>query len=247
MFSALELLIHCDHCYVAYSCLDISLATKVGCREAESSGPRGAEYVGSWEDGPFDPDNGFIAVYLEQMELYFSAKSMPKTKQVPFFLNLIGGDTYELLCNLLAPDKLAEMSLVGLYETLRKHFEPKKMVIAERIHFHRRQQAAGELVANYVAELCKLALHCQFGPYLMEVLTDQLVCGLRSETQQKRLLAEHELTFDRALAIAQSMEAADRDAHTLRGSDTQPGAVCLVPQQHPSQRMPVDSSCVKEC
>ena len=103
------------------------------------------------------------------------------------------------------------------------------MVIAERIHFHCRQQGAGESVADYVAELCKLALHCQFGPYLMEVLTDRLVCGLRSETQQKRLLAEHELTFDRALAIAQSMEAADRDAHTLRGGDTHPGTVCLVP------------------
>ena len=102
-------------------------------------------------------------------------------------------------------------------------------------------------MADYVAELCKLALHCQFGPYLMEALTDRLVCGLRSETQQKRFLAEHELTFDRALAIVQSMEAADRDAHTLRGGDTQPGADCLVPQQHPSQRTPVDSSCVKEC
>ena len=120
-------------------------------------------------------------------------------------------------------------------------------MIAERFHFHCRQQAAGESVANYVAELRKLALHCQFGPYLMEALRDRLVCGLRSETQQKRLLAEHELTFYRALAIAQSMEAADRDAHTLRGGDTQPGAVAFVSQQHPSQKTPVDSSCVKEC
>ena len=88
--------------------------------------PRGAEYVSSWEDGPFDPDNGFIAMYLERMELYFSANSVPKTKQVPVFLNLIGGDTYELLCNLLAPNKPAETSLVGLYKTLCKHFEPNK-------------------------------------------------------------------------------------------------------------------------
>ena len=102
-------------------------------------------------------------------------------------------------------------------------------------------------MADYVAELRKLALHCQFGPYLMEALRDRLVCGLRSETQQKCLLAEHELTFDRVLAIAQSMEAADRDSHTLRGCNTQPGAVALVSQQHPFQRTPVDSSRVKEC
>ena len=88
-------------------------------------------------------------------------------------------------------------------------------------------------MADYVAELRELALHCQFGCYLMEALRDWLVCVLRNETQQKCLLAEHELTFDRALAITQSMESADRDAHTLRGGDTQPGAVCLVPQLHP--------------
>ena len=81
--------------------------------------------VGKME--PFDPDNGSITVYLEHMELYHSANSMPETKQVPVFWNLIGRDTYELLRNLLVPDKPAEMSLVGLYETLRKHFEPKKV------------------------------------------------------------------------------------------------------------------------
>ena len=139
------LLIHCDHCYVTYSYSDISLATKVGCQEAESPGaPAGQSMSAVWKMEPFNPDNGSIAVYLERMELYLSANCVPETKQVPIFLNLIGGDTYELLCNLLAPDKLAETSLVSLYETLRKQFEPKKVMIAERFHFHRRQQAAGE-------------------------------------------------------------------------------------------------------
>ena len=76
--------------------------------------------------------------------------------------------------------------------------------MAERFHFHRRQQAVGENVADYVAALRRLAMHCQFGAYLLEALRDRLVCGLRSEEQQKRLLAEHNLTFDKALAIAQS-------------------------------------------
>ena len=119
--------------------------------------------------------------------------------------------------------------------------------MAERFHFHQCQQATGESVADYVAELRKLALHCQFRAYLMEALRDRLVCGLRNETQQKRLLAEHNLTFDRALAIAHSMEAAERDAHTLRGSDAQQGDICQIPQQYPPQRISNDSSHVREC
>ena len=46
-------------------------------------------------------------------------------------------------------------------------------------------------------------------------------------------LAEHDLTFDHALAIAQSMEPADRNIHTLRGGDlTQQGAICQILQRH---------------
>ena len=71
-------------------------------------------------------------------------------------------------------------------------------------------------MADYGAALRQLARHCQFGAYLPKALRDRLVCGLRSEEQQKRHLPEHDLTFYKALAIAQSMEAADRDAHTLQ-------------------------------
>ena len=99
---------------------------------------------------------------------------------------------------------------------MRKHYEPKKVVMAERFHFHRRQQAPGETVASYAAELRRLAIHCKFEDYLDQALHDRLVCGLRNEGHQKRLPSKHELTLDKALAIAQSLEAAD-NAQSLRG------------------------------
>ena len=81
----------------------------------ESGGPVGQSMSAFGKMEPFNPDKGSIAVYLERMELYLSANCMPETKQVPVFLNLIGGDTYELFRNLLAPDKPAETSLVSPY------------------------------------------------------------------------------------------------------------------------------------
>ena len=53
---------------------------------------------------------------------------------------------------------------------LQKHFEPKPVVIIQRFHFHRRNQALGETVVEYVAELRRLATHCKFEDYLEEAL-----------------------------------------------------------------------------
>ena len=61
-----------------------------------------------------------------------------------------------------------------------------------------------------------LAASCKFGDYIPQAIRDRLVCGLRSEGIQKRLLAEAELTLTKALEIAQSMEAADRNTQHLK-------------------------------
>ena len=101
------------------------------------------------------------------------------------FLSVIGGRTYSLLRNLLAPAKPSEKELDYLTATLKNHYEPKKIVIAERFHFHRRNQAVGESIADYVAELRRLSTHCRFEAYLEQALRDRLVCGIRSETIQR--------------------------------------------------------------
>ena len=89
-------------------------------------------------------------------------------------------------------------------------------------------------MAIYLAELRKLAVPCEFGETSDEALRDRLVCGLRDEAYQKRLLSEPELTLDKALQIAQSMETADVNARTLRGSESgihqmSKGGACSAP------------------
>ena len=60
-----------------------------------------------------------------------------------------------------------------------------------------------ESVAEYVAELKWLSTHCQFEAYFDDALRDCLVCGLRKESTQKRLLLEDQLTFTKAVEMAQ--------------------------------------------
>ncbi len=107
----------------------------------------------------------------------------------------------------------------------------KAVVIAERFWFYRRDQAAEETIAEFVAALRKLATHCT-GEFLSALhdrlvrgLRDEttqifwrlfvwcparLVRGLRDETTQKRLLSEASLTLTEAIAISQS-QAGDRE------------------------------------
>ena len=90
----------------------------------------------------------------------------------------------------------------------------------QQVYFHQRQQQPGESVAIYLAELRTLVVPCEFGETLDEALCDRLVCGLRKESYQKRLLTERKQTLDKALQIAQSMETADVNARALHGSES---------------------------
>ena len=44
-------------------------------------------------------------------------------------------------------------------------------------------------MAGYVAELRRLATHCEFSNYLDKALRGKLVCGIRNSGVQKRLLS----------------------------------------------------------
>jgi len=131
-------------------------------------------------------------------------------------LSSIGKETYNTLRNLLASNNPRTTAWEDIVSTLKTHFEPKSLVIAERFVFNRRQQETDESVADYVAALRKLSIHCDFGTFLNDALRDRFVCGLKSEAMQKKLLVEAELTFTRAIEIAQGMESAAREAKELQ-------------------------------
>ena len=121
----------------------------------------------------FLPESEDIATYLQRVDLYFVANEISSRKQVPIFLNSVGAKVYGLLRSLVAPDDPKDKSMADLVEVLQSHYEPKRNVVAERFHFHRRNQHSGESISDYVAELRRMATRCSFdSAYLEEVLRD---------------------------------------------------------------------------
>ena len=150
----------------------------------------------------FKPDSDSIKSYLERVSLYFAANDVADGKRVPASLSSIGASTYAVLSDLLAPAKLAAKTFDEISIALSNHFEPKRSVITERFHFHKRDQAAGETISDFDAALQKLAIHCQFGDVLQETLCNHFACRLRHEAIQRRLLSESSMSYKNALEFA---------------------------------------------
>ena len=127
---------------------------------------------------PLQPSDK-IDEYHQRFLLYCTANIVDADKMKSIFLTTVGGTKYSILSNLVSPAKPQDKTLDELITLLKNQYEPRKIVIAERFKFYKRQQKEGESIANYLAELRRLAKDCEFADSLNTALSDQLVCGLR--------------------------------------------------------------------
>ena len=126
-------------------------------------------------------------------------------------ITLIGSDAHALLKSLCTPEEPSKKTFAELCSVLKNHLQPKPSVITERYKFKERRQLENEEVKQYIASLKKLSTFCDFGNGLENHLRDQFVWGLSSDTIKKRLLGEKDLTYEKAIELATSIEAANKD------------------------------------
>ena len=79
--------------------------------------------IGQLEE--FDQTSDSVLAYIERTQLFFQANEIKAAKHVAVFLTAIGGRTYTLLRNFLAPTLPKDKSFDEIVDTLKKHFEPK--------------------------------------------------------------------------------------------------------------------------
>ena len=87
---------------------------------------------------------------MERVEQFFLANDVDNAHKEPTLLSLIGGKTYTLLRDLLAPEKLATKSFQQTVTTIQEHMSPKPLEIAERFRFYQRNQHEGEGILSYL-------------------------------------------------------------------------------------------------
>ena len=116
------------------------------------------------------------------------------------FLTVVGASNYALLNDVCAPAKPKDKTLEFLVGKLKDQFEPEPSIIAEWYYFCKRIQRPSESIADFVAELRRLATCCK------ENLRDQVVCGLHNNATMQYLLLEKNPDLAKVIQIATSRQ-----------------------------------------
>ncbi|UYV79773.1 K02A2.6-like [Cordylochernes scorpioides] len=153
--------------------------------------------------------------YLEQLEECFKLNKTLEADKVSVLLTSIDVNVYKTLRDLLVPRRPSDLKYKDLVDVLTNHLYPIKNKHYERYLFHKIVQKENEPVGKFVLRLKSQADNCKFTD-INENLCDQFVSGCFDEATLKRLLSEPFLTFDSAINIANSVEAAKSQVNLMK-------------------------------
>ena len=119
----------------------------------------------------FDPTKESIEDFKEHFEFYCTANNIRgegehARRKRALFITLLGQETFAKLKVLTSPTPVSDFTLDAIMEKLLGHYRPQTIEIAERFKFFKRSQKKGESIAEFMAELRRLAKTCNFEDYL---------------------------------------------------------------------------------
>lgn len=169
----------------------------------------------------FDADRQPWKRWLQRLEGAFHVFHISEdTEKVAYLLHYIGVNAFGILCDQLDPEDPYLKSYDQLKAKLSEFYAPEPLEIAENYIFHRRRQREEENAQQLMVALQKLSIHCKFGSYLQTALRNQFVFGLQNQRIQSRLLEAADLTMEKALKTATTMELADQGVSKLKSDTT---------------------------
>ncbi|XP_052888358.1 uncharacterized protein LOC128296879 [Anopheles moucheti] len=171
-----------------------------------------------------------IREYLERMDIFFQVNEIEpwrhNSKKTVMLVTLGGASLYSLISKMVSSEEPKSCNYEKLCIKLREQLEQKVNVVAERYNFRHSMQKDLS-IPEYIMELKALAQTCKFQSFLLEMLRDQLVTGVRDEGLRKRLLRESDLSFEQAENIARTWEAADEQNATFT-TEVQPREMAAI-------------------
>ena len=172
----------------------------------------------------------------------FSTGKNADTKKRAAFCTYVGSETFTLLCSLCAPGKPEDCTYEALKEKLDRQYGVKKLVLAECFRFYLYKQSKTQSLTDHVAELCKLALMCDWNDaQLADNLRDKFVMELYSERLLQQLLThDHKKSLEDLFQHALTFEAAEQEslkhAETSTDNTTTVNALNQQPRKNRSDK-----------
>ncbi|CAB3252638.1 unnamed protein product [Arctia plantaginis] len=147
-------------------------------------------------------------IYYEACEL----SNKNKKTQVNILLHIVGEK-----CREVAAQFNEQWNTVD--ELLKKFddfFIPKKNLAVERHKFFKRDQRELESAEQYVFELNKMAVQCEFKDLRDDLVCSRLICGIRDIALSERLLREPDMMLEKAIEICRLAEMSRMQARNIK-------------------------------
>ena len=116
-------------------------------------------------------------------------------------LTTCGAPTYSFNKD-LAQDKSSDKSYEELVNLVKRHYHPKSGKIVSRYNFYPYHRQDGQSESEFVANLRRLAEHCEFTDKLEEMLRDFFIIGINDDSILWKLLTESDPNLAKVMEIA---------------------------------------------
>nr|CDJ91781.1 hypothetical protein LOC100635881 [Haemonchus contortus] len=182
-------------------------------------GDPGTEVYRGRAPGPYVPGTSWRTWWKLFANLIVLRKVTEEGDQRLIVLQEVGDSNYELLESLLQGRELEEVPLKDLRAAIEQHYQPKKLVLAERFGLMSKTQKQGQSLHEYYAELQKAANVCCFEEikdHRDAIVTMVFIGGLLSIETRKRLLEKEQLSSKEALEQAEAFESVGVNAPHLK-------------------------------
>ncbi len=153
--------------------------------------------------------------YEERLQCHFKVQKVENDMKVNVLISGLQASHYQILKNLLAPDKPSDKGYDAVVKVMKEHFGGKKNARLERARYRTVYREAGENVQDYAVKLKQASRYCEFGANLDSNLVDQFIVGVKSQAITEKILNAADgldLTFANALQLAASAEATEKSA-----------------------------------
>ena len=182
---------------------------------------------------PFDPTSELWKDYWARFQTFMMASSVPKERQSQVFLTNQTKATYKLISTLASqmasPKEVNNLTMEEIVGFMDKQYDSKKFIVRERFKFWSdMQRKPGEMIQELAARIRQDAARCDFTAITDpqdEAMCTRFICSVGNEAVLKAIfkISDDELTFSKAIQIAQETEDAAKVAkETVYGPAKEP-------------------------
>ncbi|XP_063380449.1 uncharacterized protein LOC134667087 [Cydia fagiglandana] len=168
---------------------------------------------------PFDGTNW--EAFEKQLQCLLLVNDIPEEKKVPLLITKLTTTVFDNILNICEPVSPLTKSYDELCSLLKKNYTNTKAPSINRVEFRKRNQTASESIDQYITELRKIARTCGFKD-MEDQIKEKFIDGLTSNPIKFELLKNSELSLEKFVILARSIEAALKTTETTESKNITP-------------------------